>query len=529
MVLRRLGALLILGAVAFPLPARVEAAPARVYLMAVGNNQGHAGEIGLRYAERDARELSHVLQQLGGISSRDTLLLLGEDASVVRTAIIELNERIRNEEAGKATLLVFYSGHADSEGLHLGSSTLPFEELRSMVSGSSAKMRLLVVDSCRSGGVTRVKGLTSAPDFEIALDLSSGTEGMAILTSSSAGESSQESDLLRSSFFSHHLVSGLRGAADQNADGRVTLEEAYSYAYHQTLRSSGRTLAVQHPTFEYDMVGQGDLVLTRIGEDLRGAGTLHITQAGRYMVFEGREGGPLMAELVVGERGASIVLPPRVYFVQRRGQSSYREYVFTLDEGQRASLEKHSYRTVAYDRLVRKGGGERKAIHGLSVLGGARGELFKGDGVTVHGTLSYSLDFSWLTLGVRGRFATWETMNLDGVMTTHNSEYGFGLSIQRFVDLSWFSLGFGLLAEAVVVEQSFESTGDAPSRRAVGAGFAGLLALEGALTPALTLRFEGGPYSIILDQADTSAGSVGGVTRETPMNFWAASGLVWRF
>ena len=55
MVLRRLGALLILGAVAFPLPARVEAAPARVYLMAVGNNQGHAGEIGLRYAERDAR------------------------------------------------------------------------------------------------------------------------------------------------------------------------------------------------------------------------------------------------------------------------------------------------------------------------------------------------------------------------------------------------------------------------------------------------------------------------------------------
>ena len=34
---------------------------------------------------------------------------------------------------------------------------------------------------------------------------------MAILTSSAAGENSQESDVLRGSFFSHHLVAGLRG------------------------------------------------------------------------------------------------------------------------------------------------------------------------------------------------------------------------------------------------------------------------------------------------------------------------------
>jgi hypothetical protein len=497
--------------------------------VAVGNNHGHADEVGLRYAERDAREISQVLQQLGGVSSRDSLLLLGEDASSIRGAIIELNERIRKEAAGKATLLVFYSGHADSEGLHLGESTLPFEELRSMVSGSSARMRLLVVDSCRSGGVTRAKGVTSAEDFEIALDLRPGTEGMAILTSSSAGESSQESDLLRSSFFSHHLVSGLRGAADRNKDGRVTLGESYSYAYHQTLRSSGRTLTVQHPTFEYDMVGQGDLVLTQIGEDVRGSGTLRINQSGRYMVFEGQEGGPLMAELAVGQTGAQIVLPPRRYFVQRRGSSSYREYEFTLHEGQRETLESHPYRTVAYDRLVRKGGGERSAIQGLSLMGGARGELFSGDGVTVHGTLSYSLDFSWLTLGVRGRFGAWDTMNLDGVMTTHNTEYALGLSIQRFVDLSWFSLGFGLLVEAVVLDQSFESGGIAPNRRAMGVGFGGLLALERGITPALTLRIEGGPHSLVVEQAETKAGFEGTISRVTPMNFWAASGLVWRF
>jgi hypothetical protein len=529
--MRRLhqGVVLILVAIGLTTAASAKAESARTYLVAAGNNRGQADEVGLRYAERDAREFTKVLQQLGKISSRDSFLLLGESASEMRSSIIEMNKRIRHESAGKATLLVFYSGHADSEGLHLGESTLPFEELRSIVSGSAAKMRLLVVDSCRSGGVTRSKGVSSADDFEIALDLRPGTEGLAILTSSSAGESSQESDLLRSSFFSHHLVSGLRGAADQNKDGFVTLEESYTYAYNQTLRSSGRTLALQHPTFEYDMVGQGDLVLTQVGKDLHGSGTLRIEQPGRYMIFEGQEGGPVMAELAVGKSGANIALPPRQYFVQRRGKSSYREYQFTLHEGQNKDLGSHSFRTVSYDRLVRKGGGERSVIQGITLMVGARGELFKGDGLTTHGTLGYSLDFSWLTLGIRGRFGSWKTASVEGSITTQNTELALGLNIQRFVDLSWFSLSFGILIEAVVFDQNFVSNGNAPDRRGFGLGVGGVFALERTLTKTLALRFEGGPYSLLANQVETGAGLNNNSHRVTPMNLWASSGLSWRF
>src|SRR5581483_265065 len=135
------------------------------------------------------------------------------------------------------------------------------DELRALVQSSSANLRLLIVDACRSGTVTRVKGVTPAAEFAIKLEDQVESQGVAILSSSAADETSQEADRLRASFFSHHLVNALRGAADQNGDGRVTLGEAYAYTYLETLRSSGQTLALQHPTYSYDVKGRGDVVL----------------------------------------------------------------------------------------------------------------------------------------------------------------------------------------------------------------------------------------------------------------------------
>src|SRR5216684_1201361 len=103
------------------------------------------------------------------------------------------------------------------------------------------------------------------PPFDIRLSERVAGEGAVFLTSSSASEDSQESDDIKGSFFTHALVSGLLGAADENGDGRVTLDEAYRYAYEATLRASSRAWAgVQHPTFEYEVRGMGDVVLAAL-------------------------------------------------------------------------------------------------------------------------------------------------------------------------------------------------------------------------------------------------------------------------
>jgi hypothetical protein len=84
-----------------------------------------------------------------------------------------------------------------------------------------------------------------------------------VLASSSGSELSQESEVLRSSYFTHHLLVGLRGAGDANGDGQVTIDEAYQYAYHQTLLATAETaVGGQHVTFEADLKGHGDVALS---------------------------------------------------------------------------------------------------------------------------------------------------------------------------------------------------------------------------------------------------------------------------
>jgi hypothetical protein len=50
----------------------------------------------------------------------------------------------------------------------------------------------------------------------------------------SSGEAAQEWSFLRGSLFTHHLLAALRGAADIDGDGRVSLSEAYTHAFRHT-------------------------------------------------------------------------------------------------------------------------------------------------------------------------------------------------------------------------------------------------------------------------------------------------------
>jgi hypothetical protein len=135
------------------------------FVVAVGNNFGRSDEPRLKYAEEDATEFADVLRKLGRISGENTVLLTGEDAKSFRGVLLRMNARIRSAQGDGApdhALIIYYSGHADATGLHLGESTLPFDELKAIVESSPARVRVLIVDSCRSGGITTIKGAKPA-------------------------------------------------------------------------------------------------------------------------------------------------------------------------------------------------------------------------------------------------------------------------------------------------------------------------------------------------------------------------------
>jgi hypothetical protein len=508
------------------------ALPEETWLVVVGNNSGDGDDGGLLYAERDARELADVFRTVGRVSSPRISLLLDESADTVRHAIVDINARLRAEvTAGRppAALVVFYSGHADAMALHLGRTRLPFDELRSLVESSSAAIRLLIVDACRSGSVTRVKGVMPAAEFEIGQVGVGGpvaTEGMAIVTSSAAGESSQESDRLRGSFFSHHLANALRGAADHNGDGRVTLTEAYEYTYAQTLRSSGRTMVLQHPTYSYEVKGRGELVLSTPGRADGRSGRLRLGPAGVYLISERGDRGPLVAELAPAHDGAWVALPADHYFVQHRGPAEYREYEVVLAAGAEADLASSPFHAVRYDRLVRQRGGARPFVHGLTALAAVRGETVAGEGPMPQVVLGYGVDLPWGSVGLRTRVGSVDT---PGAEARRHDELGLGLSLQRFVDLAPASLSFGLVLEGGLHRQSFHNpTHQAPPRLGGSFGFAGLFSAERTLYRGVGVRLEGGPLALLFPRAVIADGAQVGREVASALTWWASAGLVWR-
>jgi hypothetical protein len=246
-------------------PARAET---RRIAVLVGSNLGDAGHAPLHYAEQDAVRLAAVLGELGGLAPGDVVLLRGPTPDTVRAALDEAARRVASwhaEKRGQVVLLFYYSGHSDGQVLELGGQALPFSEVRRRLASSGADVRLVIVDSCRSGALLALKGGTLGQAFDIRLADDLASTGEAFIASSAADESALESSEIGASFFSHHLISGLRGAADLSGDGLVTLAEAYQYAFARTLRATSETtVGPQHAAYDYHLAGRGDLVLTEL-------------------------------------------------------------------------------------------------------------------------------------------------------------------------------------------------------------------------------------------------------------------------
>ncbi|MCK8501070.1 caspase family protein [Myxococcus fulvus] len=245
----------------------VEAGTRRIAVL-VGHNVGSGERPPLRYAEADATKLAGVLSELGDVAPSDLIILKGQGLAPVRYALDEAArkvEALRRQPDTRVVLLFYFSGHSDGVALELGTERLLYSELRRWLDATRADVRLAIVDSCRSGALLRFKGGRPGPSFELRLTDEVHSTGHALLTSSAEDELALESREVGGSLFTHHLVSGLRGAADSSGDGLVTLAEAYQYAYAHTVSSTADVLTgAQHPAYDYRLTGKGELVLTQL-------------------------------------------------------------------------------------------------------------------------------------------------------------------------------------------------------------------------------------------------------------------------
>jgi uncharacterized caspase-like protein len=85
------------------------------------------------------------------------------------------------------------------------------------------------------------------------LERVAGGKGKIIITASSANEVSVEKDELGHGVFTYYMIEGLRGKADSDQDGLITVDEAYRYVSDKVTWATGQE---QHPVKKGAVEGQ---------------------------------------------------------------------------------------------------------------------------------------------------------------------------------------------------------------------------------------------------------------------------------
>ncbi|MEW5815134.1 MAG: caspase family protein [Spirochaetota bacterium] len=379
----------------------------RRFAIFVGSNYGGINRVKLEYATSDATAMADIMKEMGGIDISDRIILLDPTSKNLEESFGTIKDKITLSklEARRTEFLLYYSGHSDENGLLLGETSFSYPALRQKIQNIEADVNIAILDSCSSGAFTRLKGGTRRSPFLI--DDSATMKGHAFLTSSSADEAAQESDKIGASFFTHYLISGLRGAADNTGDGKITLNEAYKYAFDETLARTINTQAgPQHPSYDIQLTGAGDLVLT----DLRtSSAAILLSEELSGRLFMRDSFGKLVAEVQkIAGIPIALALPPGSYkMTLNKGENLYeasitlldgkkiaiyqKDFNFQLKESTRIRGEQetaesssrdnfiHEYANVSF--LPNAGDPERKIVHYFSLS--FFGNVYRIDGVEV--------------------------------------------------------------------------------------------------------------------------------------------------
>jgi len=321
--------------------AAFAAGTVRRFALVTAANNGGPDRPTLQYALSDAERFARVIEELGGVGPADAVVLKQPTLKELEGALDRLRARVTHARetggGGRTELVFYYSGHADDKGLLLGEDRYSYRTLRDRLDDVPADVRIAVLDACASGAITRLKGGRARPAFLV--DESAEMHGHAFLTSSAESEAAQESDRIRASYFTYYLVSGLRGAADVTGEGKVTLNEAYQFAFNETLGRTAETRGgAQHPSYDINLSGTGEVVMTDLrqttatlvlGEQLDGRCFVRNArdelvvelfkplgrrvelgvEPGRYEVRVEREAAALLARPTIAD-GTQVVLEP---------------------------------------------------------------------------------------------------------------------------------------------------------------------------------------------------------------------------
>lgn len=236
----------------------------------------------LKYADKDALAFHDYLINNVGVPEEHMTLLTNDQATLIAMKRT-LGTHLKRKAGPKDTVIIYYAGHGapetdatspDGDGLEkylipydadpqdLYTTGLPMREIETIFHRLNAERVIFITDSCYSGAIGGRTFATAARRAVVSdnfLTRLSKGKGRVVLTASRAGEVSEERDDLGHGVFTYYLLQGLKGKADFDADGLITVDEAYSYVSTHVPSATGQN---QHPMKKGEVEGQ--LILGRV-------------------------------------------------------------------------------------------------------------------------------------------------------------------------------------------------------------------------------------------------------------------------
>ena len=201
------------------------------YLLSIGLSSYREQPLGARkYAALDAEMVATYFQSLGGLPKHNVRLL--QDWNALRPDIEEaLLDWLPSKVTQDSLVTVYFAGQAivsptgdtfliPYDG-SLGSPTrlYPFKDLEAALERLKARQVLFIFD----GSVLKNGAKVAAPKW-------TGLTGKVLhLVGTTGFGKSLESDTLRHGLFTYYLLRGLRGEADLNRNGEVTIGEVTDF------------------------------------------------------------------------------------------------------------------------------------------------------------------------------------------------------------------------------------------------------------------------------------------------------------
>jgi hypothetical protein len=230
----------------------------------------------LKYAVADARAFYDLLVKRNQVPVENVFLLLNEQATL-QNLRSTMGTRIKNKAGADDMVIIYFAGHGaterdmmspDGDGLEkyllpygadpndLYASALPMREVAHIFHRIRSERLVFVADACYSGAsggrTVSITGMRANLSDRF-LERLAGGKGKVIITASSANEVSVEKDELGHGVFTYYLLQGLRGPADTDADGLISVDEAYRYVSEKVPAATGQE---QHPVKKGSVEGQ---------------------------------------------------------------------------------------------------------------------------------------------------------------------------------------------------------------------------------------------------------------------------------